>query len=508
MLANFLDEAAEIEKDLAGTKGDADEHVESDTVPSKAASNDDAGKVFMSGCHDWENMTNKNCVGLPDLHEVELPELAVQTFSSSNSQHLHILLVNGSLMALGRNNHGQLGVGNDSRVYHQPIPVTLPLKISVAKISTGKSHSLLLSTDGAVYATGSNEFGQLGLGEGKKYSDGVSSFTPIPQLTSNVKDIACGHDYSVACSENEGYVYTFGHPEYGQLGHGTNGEYIEKSGKTSYHYVMKPQIIENYYRKDKHSKILNTISYTDVKIRSVTAGKNHTMLIEEWDTSVAPKALNRVFAFGTGGYGRLGHGSAITADELAPREVAYFTCQLQDGSYVMPINPQLKLRHIFAGPTFSLGVSETGLLYHWGKMASARGGESTMYPKMEPATQTLPCGSRVAAGHNCVVLGFNDCSCVWGAPCAGYYGLEGGARSTTVPKYVEGINDLCVTNCSAGYGHVAYVVKDRGDNAEATRRFANFPKLQPASTLSQDTAGEKKRNIFQKKDGGSKKARK
>jgi alpha-tubulin suppressor-like RCC1 family protein len=206
-----------------------------------------------------------------------------------------------------------------------------------------------------------------------------------------------------------------------------------------------------------------------------------------------------VFSFGFGGYGRLGHGSGITADEAIPREVTVFSQSLSSAitdkngrqqtitMSVKPVNNQKQIRTIVCGSSFTLCVSMTGLLYHWGKMNSAKGGESTMYPKFLPDTQTMTCSSRLAAGNNAVIVGFNDCAIAWGAPPAGKFGLEGGARSSTIPKYISCIDDMHVMDVSAGYGHVCYVVKERTEEGQQvspsaeslalTARFNSFPML-------------------------------
>jgi len=228
----------------------------------------------------------------------------------------------------------------------------------------------------------------------------------------------------------------------------------------------------------------------DIAIRKVACGRNHSICVEDWEEGVGvgagagdagsggPQRLNRVFTFGFGGYGRLGQGSGITCDELVPREVLTFSQSLPGGGApTRPTSPGKQVRHVVAGSSFSLCVTSNGLLHHWGKMASARGGESTMYPKMVTDLQTMPCGERLAAGHNSVLVGFNDCAVAWGAPPAGKFGLEGGARSSTVPKYVEAVDNLFLCSVSAGYGHVCYVVRDRGTDAAATAKYAAFPAL-------------------------------
>eukprot|EP00606_Chrysophyceae_sp_TOSAG23-5_P001272 GSChrysophyteH2.ASY1.ANO1.203.1 assembled CDS len=517
-MAAFLDEAAEYESQHSTTgagsskiteidakaEGASTEAAEdTDVATTTAVVKPEGGKLLLSACHDWEHMTGKDPVplGLDGLHNVPLPEgtLAVSSFSSSSSQHMFVLLDNGQVLALGRNQRGQAGTGAVDAITLgpasvHPTPVTVPLpslfnttsltsKVRVVKLSTGKSHSLLLADNGSVYGCGSNEYGQLGLGEGLKVAQ-MHTFTAITVpnpgggFGSDVADIACGHDHSILCTRQHGFLYSFGHPEHGQLGHGDNGEFIARSNHVDYNFEKNPRLVESFVRKDAYGKTKAKYSFSDIRIRKVACGKNHSICVEDWE---GEGRLNRVFSFGYGGYGRLGHGSGATADELFPREVTFFSEFDANNLSVLPHNSQKRLRHVFAGSSFSLGAVESGLLYHWGKMSSARGGEATMAPKIEPDTQTMPCAERVCAGHNCVALGFNDCACVWGAPPAGKYGLQGGARSSTVPKYVPAVDDLCVVSVSAGYGHIAYVLRDRGDDASATARYAEFPNVDPVA---------------------------
>jgi len=292
-------------------------------------------------------------------------------------------------------------------------------------------------------------------------------------------------------------LYSWGHPEYGQLGHGTTGSYIRDGGKgaaVQYEQVSVPKRVELFVRKDSHSKLTHSYGGGEIAIRKVACGRNHSIAVEDWEEDVngagaaaaaaagapLPQRLNRVFTFGFGGYGRLGQGSGITSDELVPREVLTFS-QAAAGTNtpVRPTSPGKQVRHVVAGSPFSLCVTAGGLLHHWGKMASARGGESTMYPKMVADLQTMPCGERLAAGHNSVIVGFNDCSVAWGAAPAGKFGLDGGARSSTVPKYVAAVDNLFVSDVSAGYGHVCYVVRDRGGDAAASAKYNAFPELPP-----------------------------
>ena len=96
--------------------------------------------------------------------------------------------------------------------------------------------------------------------------------------------------------------FIVGHPEYGQLGNHTDGKFLEKAGKVTFHFEYVPTKVVMYVEKDPKSKGITPI--TGVVIKEVTCGNNHTIAIDE---------RNRAFSWGFGGYGRLGHSE--TKDE-------------------------------------------------------------------------------------------------------------------------------------------------------------------------------------------------
>jgi alpha-tubulin suppressor-like RCC1 family protein len=134
----------------------------------------------------------------------------------------HSLAINydGTLFAWGLNTSGQLGSG-PSIQQTSPVPVlnstgSGQLSGSMA-VAAGTSHSLMLSTDGTVYAWGLNTSGQLG--------DGTTTSRNIPvQVTSlgpgsGVLKLVAGASHSLAMREAE--VLVWGANPSGQLGDGT-----------------------------------------------------------------------------------------------------------------------------------------------------------------------------------------------------------------------------------------------------------------------------------------------
>lgn len=295
-----MDLMAKLAEEAAVVDGAADDINPSDTVVDTAPAA--SGTLLIAGCHDWENSTSKTAQGLDGPHIIDLGCPVFKCFSSSSSCFSFFLLSDGRLFGIGSNSHGQLGV-NDHTTRNRPCQIpTDKFPSSIVKIATGKHHSLLLLSNGDVYAAGSNAFGQCGLGSGTKVAQDFTSFTKIPQL-SDVRDVACGWDHSIVC-DAAGKVFTFGHPLYGQLGNGTTGEYIKEGGKgaaVQFNCVCTPYHVRTFLIKDSHGRIKDEISSDSLKFVKVAAGKNHCICVSD-DTSG-----NRVFSWGFGGYGRLGH---------------------------------------------------------------------------------------------------------------------------------------------------------------------------------------------------------
>ncbi|GKB27917.1 protein RCC2 [Tanacetum coccineum] len=88
--------------------------------------------------------------------------------------------------------------------------------------------------------------GQLGHGDKipRNSPTVVSEFelSPVQCLITDVKDVACGTDFTVWLTSLEGAsIQTAGHPQYGQLGHGTDNEYNAKESSVRLAYEAQPR---------------------------------------------------------------------------------------------------------------------------------------------------------------------------------------------------------------------------------------------------------------------------
>lgn len=99
-------------------------------------------------------------------------DFAVSLGGADDSCHCLAVLNNGQVWGWGANNYGQLGLGNTTSPINVPTQVTGPTAIlaSAAKCyawggAAGGGFSYIILNNGDVYSTGRNEFGQLGLGD-------------------------------------------------------------------------------------------------------------------------------------------------------------------------------------------------------------------------------------------------------------------------------------------------------------------------------------------------------
>jgi alpha-tubulin suppressor-like RCC1 family protein len=142
---------------------------------------------------------------------------------ATGAQHSLALLRDGTVMAWGDNEYGQLGIGTTYGPDHCYKPAeptqcsTTPVPVSglseVTAIAAGQNDSFALLKDGTVMAWGSNADGDLGIGD-----SGTAVPTPITGL-SGVTAIAAGEDNGLALLRN-GTVMSWGANEFGQLGDG------------------------------------------------------------------------------------------------------------------------------------------------------------------------------------------------------------------------------------------------------------------------------------------------
>ena len=93
--------------------------------------------------------------------------------ASTSSCHCIAVDVNGGVYSWGRNEDLQLGLGPDVPTTCIPRKVNIPGKEKIRSAAVGKHHSVLIGQNGSVLACGKNNMGQLGI---NLKIDGISTF--------------------------------------------------------------------------------------------------------------------------------------------------------------------------------------------------------------------------------------------------------------------------------------------------------------------------------------------
>jgi alpha-tubulin suppressor-like RCC1 family protein len=115
---------------------------------------------------------------------------AVPRAIAGGTSHSLVALEDGTLLASGSGDSGQLGLGD-----HAPraTPTAVPVPIGVRAVAAGQAHSLAIGVDGSVWAWGENSFGQIGLGAA---TDEATRPRQVPGLRAHA--VAAGTRFSIA----------------------------------------------------------------------------------------------------------------------------------------------------------------------------------------------------------------------------------------------------------------------------------------------------------------------
>lgn len=134
---------------------------------------------------------------------------------AAGSEHTMILKTDGSLWATGNNADGQLGLG----ISDESVTVPALAATEVLSVAAGASFTMIVKKDGTLWATGDNSFGQHGDGT----TNGKLAFVQITSMGNDNKAVAAGLSHTLIL-KNDGRVFATGGNDDGRLGDGTTDD--------------------------------------------------------------------------------------------------------------------------------------------------------------------------------------------------------------------------------------------------------------------------------------------
>eukprot|EP00347_Sterkiella_histriomuscorum_P015743 403355850 len=262
------------------------------------------GKVFSFGFNVKGQLGHGDQTSINSPKQVEA--LSRKFVTAVGCSYYHTIFSCADEMEIyscGRNDYGQLGLGNlDDK--NSPTLIEALNGKRIVSIGCGQYHSVVSSIDGEIFSFGRNDSGQLGI----TGSDGNIS---LPKEVKNLKStqIACGYYHTVAI--NNGQLYSWGKNDSGQLGIGI---YSAKE--------ILPTLVRDL---------------EDQEIVSVACGCYHTLALGY---------AGQLFSFGRNSHGQLGDGTTNNSCKplLIQGLIDKKVCQIAAGFYhsIVLANPVIR----------------------------------------------------------------------------------------------------------------------------------------------------------------------
>lgn len=239
------------------------------------------------------------------------------------------LLSDGTVYAWGRNDVGQLGIGNTTSPQAAPVQISFPTTDVIA-LAAGDDHTLALMSDGSIWAWGDNPNGELGTG------DYVRHTSPTTLAGITARAIAAGGNHSVALLA-DGKVRTWGFNNHGQLGNGStisSNVPVEVSGllgvvgiEAGYEFTLA--LLGNGTVKswgdDASFQLGNGVTAGDqttpVDVLGIDSGRTARGLAAGIFHGMALLDDGSVLAWGSNVQGQLGDGTNNSSDQAKPASI-------------------------------------------------------------------------------------------------------------------------------------------------------------------------------------------
>ncbi|KAJ0233881.1 Regulator of chromosome condensation [Hirschfeldia incana] len=313
----------------------------------------------------------------------------------------------------GSGDYGRLGLGSLESQWTPSVCSALT-DHSITALSCGGAHTLFLTETRRVFATGLNDFGQLGVSHVQTHA---MEPLEVSGIENDVLHISAGYNHSAAVTV-DGELYMWGKNTSGQLGLGKNAPRV----------VHVPTKVE---------------ALSGIPIKSMALGSEHSIAVTDG---------GEVLSWGGGGSGRLGHG----------HESSFFGILKSKSEFTPRLIKELegiKVNNVAAGLLHTACTDENGSAFMFGERSINKMGFGGVRNATTPSIiSEVPYAEEVACGgyHTCVVTRSGELY-TWGSNENGCLGTESTYVSHS-PVRVEGpFLESAVTHVSCGWKHTAAI---------------------------------------------------
>lgn len=348
------------------------------------------GRAYTWGDNFYGQLGTGDTVERTSPSPVTWPSGATATAVVAGDYHAVALATDGRTYAWGSNSNGQLGDGSAVNA-STPTTVALPAGVTLTQVSAGGFHTVGLGSDGRTYAWGRNGQGQLGDPGTPPFDQDAPVVTPVPAGATFTR-VEAGNLHTVALT-SDGRLYAWGSNSSGQLGDGTTTSrnaptlVTEPAPGVTYtsvsaghaHTVATGSDGRTYaWGENSHGElgVGDTTDRTTPVAVHVPAGVTFSRLSAGQATSAAVGSDGRAYLWGLNDDGELGLGDTTVRREP---EAARLPAGVSADA-------------VTAGRRRSVVLASDGNAYAWGNNGRGQLGDGTTTSSLVPVTvlrQTL-----------------------------------------------------------------------------------------------------------------------
>lgn len=289
------------------------------------------GRLYTYGSNKYSQLGQASSSGVSEPGLVDLPDSRRVEKVALGAYHSACIAEDGSLWTWGWggsffNGAGALGHG-DSQSRQEPEQVMQFDELKVRQVACGTQHTIVLTADGALFATGKGDFGILGRGDTNDetefqeldYFEQTDDSILAPGERAKIIKIDAGSNFSAAMSE-QGELWVWGRNDHGQLGLGE-------------------EAMGDMYSAERFPRLVRSLPMEGYRIVDFACGEHHVLALT---------AEGVVFEWGSRTW-------------LEPHKVSRPKAGEEDFQEIV---------QVAAGDKFNFALTRSGKLFAWGSKGS------------------------------------------------------------------------------------------------------------------------------------------